>query len=468
MKIEFLGAARTVTGSMHLLTLNGHRLLLECGMFQGRRQESFERNRHLPFDPAGIGAMILSHAHIDHSGCIPSLVKNGYRGNIYATPATRDLCSAMLRDAAYIQEQDAHYLNKKRAKTGEPPVEPVYTMAHAVQSLQHFVSIGYKRPFSVLPGVTATFYDAGHILGSAIVALEVEEGNRRLRFAFSGDLGRKDLPILRDPTLIEPVDCFITESTYGNRLHGSPAEAEQELRRVVNETYQRGGKIIIPAFSVGRTQEIVYALHRLSNAHKIPKLPIFVDSPLSTNVTEIFRLHPECYDRETIDFLNTSGDRDPFGFHRMRYIREVEDSKALNFLREPAVIISASGMCENGRILHHLKNNIEDARNTVLIVGWQAPHTLGRRLVERQPTVHIFGAEYSLQANVEIISGFSAHADRNELLAYIDHLSQADGRLKHVFVVHGEEESALALADGIRQRGVPHVLVPEQGQTAEV
>lgn len=468
MKIQFLGAARTVTGSMHLLTINGYHILLDCGLYQGRRKESFERNRHPLFDPTHIDALILSHAHIDHSGNIPTLVKHGYQGNIHATSATRDLCSAMLRDAAYIQEQDARYLNKKRRKTGEPPVEPLYEMADAVNSLQYFVGIGYERSFPVVPGVTATFYDAGHILGSAVVVLDVEEGNRQYRFAFSGDLGRRDLPILRDPTYIEPVDYFITESTYGNRLHGLPAEAEMELRRVVNETYQRGGKIIIPAFSVGRTQEIVYALHRLSNARKIPQLPIFVDSPLSTNVTEIFRLHPECYDEETHEFLSTSGDRDPFGFNRLRYIREVEDSKALNFLREPAVIISASGMCENGRILHHLKNNIEDVRNAVLIVGWQAPHTLGRRLVERQPTVRIFGQEYTLRANVEVISGFSAHADRNELLAYTGHLNHANGRLKRVFVVHGEEEPAMALASGIREQGVPDVLVPEQGQEVEV
>ena len=468
MKIQFLGAARTVTGSMHLLTINGHRILLDCGLYQGRRQESLERNRRLPFNPKDIDAMILSHAHIDHSGNIPTLVKHGYQGNIYASFATRDLCSAMLRDAAYIQEHDVRYLNKKRARTGELPLEPLYKVADAVTSLQHFVDIGYGRPFLVAPGVRATLYDAGHILGSAIVVLDVKEGTRQFRLAFSGDLGRQGLPILRDPTYIEPVDYFITESTYGNRLHGPPAEAEVELRQVVNQTYQRGGKVIIPAFSVGRTQEIVYALHRLSQAQKIPQLPIFVDSPLSTNVTEIFRLHPECYDQETHDFLNMSGDRDPFGFHRLRYIREVEDSKALNFLREPVVIISASGMCENGRILHHLKNNVEDARNTVLIVGWQAPHTLGRRLVERQPAVRIFGQEYMLRANVEIINGFSAHADRNELLAYTAHLNHASGRLKHVFVVHGEQEASLALAQGIREQGVPHVLVPEQGQEVEL
>jgi len=344
-------------------------------------------------------------------------------------------------------------------------VEALYTVADAVNSLRHFVGVSYERPFPVAPGVTATFHDAGHILGSAIVALDVEEGDRKFRFAFSGDLGRRDLPILRDPTPIEPVDFYITESTYGNRLHGPPAEAEAALRQVINETYKRGGKVIIPAFSVGRTQEVVYALHRLSNARKIPVLPIYVDSPLSTNVTEIFRLHPECYDKETHEFLSASGDRDPFGFHLMRYIREVEDSKALNFLREPAVIISASGMCENGRILHHLKNNIEDARNTVLIVGWQAPHTLGRRLVEQEPTVRIFGEEYALSANVQVINGFSAHADRDELLAYTAHLGS---RLKQAFVVHGEPESSEALAEGIRKQGVPCVVVPELGQEVRI
>jgi len=465
VKIKFCGAARTVTGSMHLLAVNGQRVLLDCGLYQGQRQESLERNRNLPFDPTSVDTMILSHAHIDHSGNIPTLVRNGFQGNIYATPATRDLCSAMLRDAAYIQEQDTAYLNKKRARSGEPPLEPIYTVADAVNSLEHFVSVGYERPFPVAPGVTATFHDAGHILGSAIVALDVQEEGRKFRFAFSGDLGRRDLLILRDPTYIEPVDFFITESTYGDRLHGPLAEAEKELRRVVNETFQRGGKIIIPAFSVGRTQELVYALHRLSVARKIPELPIFVDSPLSTNVTEIFRLHPECYDQETRDFLSGSGERDPFGFHRLRYIREVEDSKSLNFLRDPAVIISASGMCENGRILHHLKNNIEDARNTVLIVGWQAPHTLGRRLVERQPVVRIFGQEYNRRAPVEVINGFSAHADRNELLDFVAHLN---GSLKQVFVVHGELQASMSLAEGIRAQGVPQVWVPEQGQEIEV
>lgn len=464
MKIAFLGAIRTVTGSMHLLTVNGQRVLLECGLFQGRRQESYERNCNLPFDAASVDVMILSHAHIDHSGNIPSLVKSGFRGDIYSTFATRDLASAMLIDSAHIQEQDVAYVNKKRAKSGLPPVEPLYTRQDAVNSLNAFVGIGYHRTVQVTDGVRLTFYDAGHILGSAIVVLDIEENGRTHRLAFSGDLGRKDRPILRDPEIIPPVETLIVESTYGDRHHRTFEEANRELRRVVNDTYQRGGKVIIPAFSVGRTQEIVYALHLLVEAGKIPDLPVFVDSPLSTNATEIFRLHPECYDEETNEFITGDNHRDPFGFQRLRYIRSVDDSKALNFLREPVIIISASGMCEAGRILHHLKNNIEDPRNTVLIVGWQSPETLGRKLVEKQEKVRIFGEEYDRRAQVEVINGFSAHADRDELLSYVREVR--DG-LQRVFVVHGEEQASLSLADGIHALGVPEVCVPEPGDEVE-
>ncbi len=446
---------------MYLMEINGHRLLFDCGLFQGRRQKSFERNRNLPFDAASVEAMILSHAHIDHSGNIPSLVKAGFIGSIYATFATRDLCAAVLRDSGHIQESDAAYLNKKRARKGLPPITPLYTRQDATESLKSFMGVSYGRSFSPVPGVQATFHDAGHILGSAITTLEVNENGRSFRLAFSGDLGRKGLPILRDPQIVKPVDYYVTESTYGNRFHGTPDEARQTLRRVINATHRRGGKVIIPAFSVGRTQEIVYHLHQLCEAKKIPDIPIFVDSPLSVNVTEIFRLHPECYDEELSEFILSDRHPDPFGFSRLRYIRDVEESKELNFLREPAVIISASGMCEAGRILHHLKNNIEDPRNTVLIVGFQAENTLGRKLVEKQSKVKIFGEEYELRAHVEVINGYSAHADRRELLDYVSQVK--GGRLKRVFVTHGEEEQALALADGIRDLGVADVFVPQRG-----
>ncbi|MGD8462910.1 MAG: MBL fold metallo-hydrolase [Anaerolineae bacterium] len=466
MKIQFLGAVRTVTGSMHLLTVNGSRILLDCGLFQGRRKESFKRNRSLPFDASSIDVMVLSHAHIDHSGNIPTLVKNGFKGNIYATPATRDLCSAMLRDSGHIQESDVAYLNEKRARKGLPPLEPLYTIEDATASLRNFVSVGYNRSLSIAPGVTLTFRDAGHILGSAITVLDVEENGKEKRIVFSGDLGRLDMPILKDPQAVEDADYLLIESTYGDRFHDPIEETSEALRDIVVDTYRRNGKVIVPAFSVGRTQELVYALHRLIEARDLPDLPVFVDSPLSVNVTEIFRLHPECYDKELNQFMAESSSYDPFGFRRLTYIRSVEKSKELNFMREPAIIISASGMCEAGRILHHLKNNIEDPRNTVLIVGWQAPHTLGRRLVERQATVKIFGEEYTLRARVETINGFSAHADRTELLAYARRLGPEG--LTSAFVVHGEEASSLALADGLESLGVQQAIVPHEGETFEL
>ena len=466
MKLQFHGAARTVTGSMHLLTINGSRILLDCGLFQGRRKESFERNRNLPFDAASIDALVLSHAHIDHSGNIPSLAKNGFRGNVYATPATRDLCSAMLRDSGHIQEEDVFYLNKKRARQGLPPVDPLYTQEDAARSLRHFVSVDYDRPLPVAPGVTVTFRDAGHILGSAVVVLDLEEKGGKKRLVFSGDLGREGMPILRDPEPVDGADYLVIESTYGDRVHDPIEAQDRELRDVVLDTYRRGGKLIVPAFAVGRTQDLVYTLHRLVQAHKVPELPIFVDSPLAVNVTEIFRLHPECYDEEVRAFMEAGNRRDPFGFHRLRYIRSVEGSKELNFLREPAIIISASGMAEAGRILHHLKNNIEDTRNTVLIVGWQAPDTLGRRLVERQPVVKIFGEEYHLKAHVRTINAFSAHADRNGLLEYARRLGPQG--LQGAFVVHGEEAASLALAEGLSGLGVAQVAVPRRGEEFEL
>lgn len=466
MKIQFLGAVRTVTGSMYLLTVNGSKILLECGLFQGKRQESFERNSQLPFDPPSIDAMVLSHAHIDHAGNIPSLVKNGFAGPIYATPATRDLCVALLRDSGHIQEEDAQFVNKKRAKKGEPPVEPLYTIEDAEVAINSFSSNGYDRPFQAAPGVTVTFRDAGHILGSAIVVLDIEENGTRSRLVFSGDLGRKGMAILRDPVVVQDIDYLLIESTYGDRHHAPVEDTEKALRDVVVDTYHRGGKLIVPAFAVGRTQELIYALHRLTEQRDIPTLPIYVDSPLAINVTEVFRLHPECFDRELNEFLAGRKGHDPFGFDGLSYTRTTAESKELNFLRHPAIIISASGMCEAGRVLHHLKNNIEDTRNTILIVGWQAPDTLGRRLVEHAPVVKIFGEEYTVRARVETINGFSAHADRAELLDYVKQAGA--GRLKAAYVVHGDEASSLALAEGLRDLSVAKVTVPRLGETLEL
>jgi metallo-beta-lactamase family protein len=465
MEIHFLGAAQTVTGSQHLISINGSRILLECGLFQGKRRESFERNRDLPFVAADVDVLILSHAHIDHSGNIPNLVRSGFRGSIYCTFATRDLCSAMLRDSAYIQERDVEYANKKRARKGEPPVEPIYTQADAIASLEHFVSVGYDRPVIVAPGVQCTFLDAGHILGSAVVLLEIEERGQRTRLLFSGDLGRNDMPILRDPSPAPPADVLLIESTYGDRLHPPHEEAEQRLLRLITETYAQGGKVIVPAFSVGRTQELVYSLHQLARDHALPDVPIYVDSPLAVNVTEIFRLHPECYDEELREFMAESRPPDPFGFSRLRYVRNVEDSKAINRLEGPAVIISASGMCEAGRIQHHLKHNVGDPRNTILIVSWQAPYTLGRRLVERQRTVKIFGEEYPLRARVEKINGYSAHADQQGLLDWARPILPG---VRHAFVVHGDPDPAQTLGDRLSRLGARQVSVPKQGEVFQI
>jgi metallo-beta-lactamase family protein len=466
MKLEFFGAAQTVTGTMHMLTVNGSRILLDCGLYQGRRAESFERNRNLPFDATAVDVLVLSHAHIDHSGNIPSLVKSGFDGNILVTPGTRDLCSIMLRDSAHIQESDARYVNRKRREKGQPPVEPLYTKEDAERCLNNFISINYKRRMLIAPGVTLTFYDAGHILGSAMVSLDIEEDGQQRRLLFTGDLGRPDTPLLQDPAVPAGVNILITESTYGNRLHQAGHENIQQLRDIVNRVHRRGGKLIIPAFSVGRTQGIVYALHQLMDGGEIPELPVFVDSPLSVNATEVFLLHPECYDEETQAFLSESGSRNPFSFDSIRYVREVTQSKEINTLDRPAVIISASGMCETGRILHHLKNNVEDRRNAVAIVGWQAPHTLGRRLVEEQPEVKIFGEPYTRRAEVVVLNGFSAHADRDELLGWFDRISNPG--LRDIFVVHGEPEATTALAKAFADRGVRNVLVPERGQQVEV
>lgn len=465
MQIEFYGAARTVTGSQHLVSVNGRKILLDCGLYQGSRKESYRRNQNLPYNASEVDVLVLSHAHIDHSGNIPNLVKSGFNGDIVCTYATRDLCSIMLRDSAKIQQYDIEFLNKKRRKQKLPPVEPIYNITDAVESLKYFIGIGYERPYRLLPGVTLTFYDAGHILGSAIVVLDIEdeEEKRQIRLVFSGDLGRPDRPILRDPTFIDRADVLIIESTYGNREHAPLEEASKKLETIINTTCRRGGKVIVPAFAVGRTQELVYRLHQLVEARDIsPDLPVYVDSPLAIDATGIYRLHPEAYDEEVAQFLLEDRHNDPFGFEMMYYTRSTAQSKELNFLRDPAVIISASGMAEAGRILHHLKNNVEDPRNTILIVGWQAPNTLGRRIVERQSRVKIFGEEYQLKAEVATINGFSAHADRSELLTWTGHMQKRPSR---TFVVHGEEEVSLSFAETLsKEQGLKNVQVPEMGQ----
>ncbi len=467
MQIQFWGAARTVTGSMHLLSVNGHNLLLDCGLVQGKRKEAFEMNRNLPFDAGEIDAVILSHAHIDHSGNLPSLIRAGFTGSIYATSATRDLAAYMLLDSARIQESDVAYVNKIRKRQGKRLFEPLYTQQDAADTLPHFISVEYDHPFEPAPGVRVHFRDAGHILGSTIVVIDVEENQRRSRLLFSGDIGRKGLPILRDPQTADNVDFLIMESTYGNRTHEAASQAMEMLRGIVQESYDRRGKLIIPSFAVGRTQELVYHLDRLSEAGRLPAIDVFVDSPLAVNVTEVFRLHPECFDDEIRDAMLRESDGNAFGFKRLRYVRDVEESKQLNYLKTPAIIISASGMCEAGRILHHLKNNIEDPRTTVLFVGYQAENTLGRKILDGQNPVPIFGEDYQVNAQIKRAEGYSAHADRDELLSWSAHVRD-QGKLRRTFLVHGEDESVQSLAEALRAQGISPVDIPERGQVFEL
>ncbi len=466
MKIIFNGAAKTVTGSQHLIEVNGHRILLDCGLFQGRRKEAFELNRKGPCDGTKLDAIILSHAHIDHSGNIPCMVRNGFKGDIICTSATRDLCAIMLMDSAYLQEKDVEYVNRRRKKQGKNLFEPLYNKDDVVTSMDHFIGMSYNRKREILPGIQLTLIDAGHMLGSAHIVLDIrdKDANKNMRLVFSGDIGRPGIPIIRDPQPVtEGADVLIIESTYGNRTHPPYPESEKELKRIINETYQRGGTVLIPAFSVGRTQQIVYALHKLHDRREIPPMPIYVDSPLATRATDIFRLHPETYDSDIREFLLQDKDANPFGFDTIHYTSNVQQSKDLNFLKVPGIIISASGMMEGGRILHHLRNKISDPKNTILISGWQAPNTLGRRIVEGEPVVKIFGEEHRLKAKVEKITGFSGHADRDGLLAWAGAMEK---KPKQTFVVHGEEESANALADSLRTEcSFEQVHIPDMYQS---
>ncbi len=466
MRLTFHGAARTVTGSQHLLQVNGRRILLECGLYQGRRKDFYRINRHFPFDPRHIDAVLLSHAHIDHSGNLPNLVKQGFRGPIYATPATVHLANIMLLDSGHIHEADARYLNKRRRRRGEPDIEPLYTVDDAAAVADYFVPVPYDRPFQVAPGVTARFVEAGHILGSAAIVLDIEEpGRQPFRLWFSGDIGRRHLPILRDPVLPHKPTFLLMESTYGDKPHRDPRYARDELREVVGQTLRGGGKVIVPAFAVGRTQTLVYWLHRMMEDGDIPAAPIYVDSPLAVNASEVYRAHPECYDREARRLLREGGLEAVLGFGRVHYIRAVEASKALNDRRDPMVIISASGMAETGRILHHLKHNIGDPRNTVLIVGWAAPHTLARRLAEGASRVRIFGEEYAVRARVATIGDLSAHAGQDLLLEYA-----AAGRetLRGIFLVHGEPKGAQPLMALLQEHALGPVHYPEPHSTVEL
>ncbi len=463
MRITFHGAARSVTGSRHLVELNGYKVLLDCGLFQGRRDEADAKNREPGFDPSTVDAVILSHAHIDHSGALPALVKHGFEGEIHATLATADLASIMLRDSGHIQEKDAEFASKRMRKRGitDAMRRPLYTEADAEKTLEHFTGHPYYRPFQVLPGLTATFHDAGHILGSALVHLEAEEDGQYRSIVFTGDIGRPDLPIIRDPDHIPATDILIMESTYGDREHGPMEGARARLAGIIHEVARRRGKIIIPAFAVGRTQDIVYELLQLLREKLIPDMPIYIDSPLAVNATEVFERHPECYDDEIRSILRQHGD--PFGFSRARYIRSVDDSMMLNTKEGPFIVITASGMMEAGRVLHHLRNSIQDKRNAILIAGFMAENTLGRKIFRGDREVNIFGEPHQVKAEVFAMNEFSAHGDRIELLEWYREVCAVESAPRDCFVVHGEEEQALALASTIREESpesrvhVPHL-----------
>lgn len=467
VQLQFMGAARAVTGSRHIVRAQHATVLLDCGLFQGRRKESLQRNRELGFDPRELDAVVLSHAHIDHSGALPLLCKQGFTGPIYATPATRDLCAVMLVDAAMIQAADARYLNRaiERDHVDAEPIEPLYDKLDVERVLSQMICVPYHRKQRIARGVEVTLLDAGHVLGSAVVALDIEDEGEQRRVVFTGDVGRRGLPILRDPEVATGAHTLIMESTYGDRLHPPIDTLDDELAAVIKRTHARGGKVVIPSFALERAQQLVYSLKKLQRAGLIPRLPVYVDSPLTVSITQIFRLHPECYDSDLRELLH-SGDS-PFDLEGLRYVSERDDSIAIDRSPEPCVIISASGMCEAGRVLHHLRASVENPNDTIVIVGFQAQHTLGRRIVERRPRLRIFGVERTLRAEVVVLNGFSAHGDQSDLLAYAEAVREG-GPLRDVVLVHGEPEAQDALRAQLQKRGFPTVHVPELGESIEV
>jgi len=456
--IKFCGGARTVTGSMHLVSTDKSDVLLDCGLFHGRRDESYAVNSHFAFNPHDLNACVVSHAHIDHCGNFPTLIKKGYRSHIYATPATKNLCRHMLPDSGYIQEEDIRYVNKINRRKGRPPRSPLYTKNEAQTCLKYFRPVEYHRKFSISKDIDLTFFDAGHILGSAIPVLDVKTSRGVIRIAYAVDLGRYGIPLLRDPESPKDIDYLIIESTYGGRKHGSLEKAGKQLTDAINRTVRRGGKIIIPSFALERTQLIVYFISELMKKKKIKKIPIYVDSPLAVNLTKVFRQNWEYFDDVTKEAFRKK--QDPLGSDNITYITNVNKSKSLNNETRPMIIISASGMCENGRILHHLKNNIENPHNTVLVIGFMAKNTLGRRIIEKEETVRIFGQLYEMQAEVVVLDAFSAHADEEGLVEYVKNCRE---NLKKVFIVHGESEQFETLRANIKKLNLK-VQIPDKNE----
>lgn len=463
MNLTFFGAAQTTTGSMHLVEANGLRILLDCGLFQGNRKEAFEKNRQMPIDPSTLDAVVLSHAHIDHSGNLPTLARHGFRGKVYCTPATRDLCDIMLRDSAYLQMRDLEIVNKKRAVQGKTLFEPLYEPRDVDAIMSRFTPETLKRENDLGNGVSLVFHNAGHILGSALVQIDVKPGaGRTRRLLFSGDLGQPDQPILRDYDYPQGADVLMIESTYADRDHPSAEDVKGRLKGFIEDIHQQKSKLVIPAFSVGRTQQVLYYLNRLTEEGRMPPTPVFVDSPLSLKATQVYTKHRECYDDDASDILRHGVD--PMKFPGLRFIETPEQSKELNDMPGPMVIIAASGMCEGGRVLHHLKHTVGDARNIILIVGFQAENTLGRRIVERVSPLRILGDEFELRARVHTINALSAHADRTALMRWFDGVK---GNVSRVFAVHGEPEKVSAMTALVKQHGVENAVAPMPGQTFE-
>jgi metallo-beta-lactamase family protein len=464
MKLTFHGAAREVTGSAHIVTINGKNILLDCGLFQGKRKEAFEKNRHFLVNPAKIDAILLSHAHMDHSGNIPTLIKKGYNGKIFCTDATADLCQIMFRDCANIQIRDIEYVNKKRIRQGKNPFEPLYTIEDADIASEHLEPVPYSKPFTLFDKTEVCFHDAGHILGSAFTEITFRENGQTKKLMFTGDIGRRDIPILQDPVVIKDIDYLITESTYGDRKHPPAEDVKGKLKELVNEICSTGGKLIIPAFSIGRTQLLIYMLNKLYSEGQICPVPIYVDSPLSSAATEVYSKHKECWDSAATEFIING--KKPFDFRGLRYTESVEESKVLNDTPGPMIIISASGMCEAGRILHHLKNNIVNPENIILIVGYQAENTLGRRIAEQQKEVKIFGTILPLNAKVEEIAALSAHADEFEMLDYFNRCGTSS--IEHVFCVHGEQNALEFFSERLVEAGMKNAHIPSPGDVFEL
>lgn len=479
MKIEFWGAAQTVTGSMHLINFSGKRILLDCGMYQGKRKEAFVRNRELPFDASSIDAVILSHAHIDHSGNLPSLVRAGFTGPIYCTSATRDLSSIMLLDSAKIQESDVKYVNKKRVREGQTPFQPLYVVDDALRAMRQFRTVAFYDAFSPLPGLTVKFHVAGHMLGAATVELNFDRSLEHeaqtisgspshTRLVFSGDIGRPNVPILQDPVTVSGAEYLIMEATYGNRLHETQIDTQEVLLEAISEVHRNRGKLIVPAFSVGRTQELIYRMRNLFLAGKLPPIRVFVDSPLAVNATDIYRAHADCFDEEMQKAFLDEEKGNPLMFEGVTFIRRIEDSKAINQYHGPCVIISASGMCEGGRVLHHLKNNIEKPNTIVLFSGYQAPDTLGRMILDRsRESIKIYGETFKPRAQIRKLDGCSGHGDQKELLGWAATTAQ-QGNLKGVALVHCELEPAKEFKQQLRQQAISNVIIPARGDEWEI